>query len=56
MKVTVVDAGIMGLCAAWVLYCDGHQVTVYEQGKLPSPLGSWVDQHLFILGVIVPKR
>ncbi|MDM9382749.1 hypothetical protein QUB80_18820 [Chlorogloeopsis sp. ULAP01] len=40
-------------CGCWhhgimALYRDGHQVTVYEQGKLPNPLGSWVDQHRLI--------
>jgi len=48
MKITIVGAGIMGMSAAWALERDGHQVTVYEQGEIPNPLGSSVDQHRLI--------
>ncbi|MDJ0732662.1 MAG: FAD-dependent oxidoreductase [Nostocaceae cyanobacterium] len=48
MKVTVVGAGIMGMSVAWALERDGHQVTVYEQGEIPNPLGSSVDQQRLI--------
>ena len=48
MKVTVVGAGIMGMSVAWALERDGHQVSVYELGEIPNPLGSSVDQHRLI--------
>ncbi len=35
----------MGLCAAWALERRGHEVTVFDQGPVPNPLGSSVDQH-----------
>jgi glycine/D-amino acid oxidase-like deaminating enzyme len=48
MQITIVGAGIMGLSTAWALTRDGHDVTVYEQGPIPQPLGSSVDQHRLI--------
>ena len=48
MKITIVGAGIMGMSVAWALERDGHQVSVYEQGEIPNPLGSSVDQHRLI--------
>lgn len=45
MKVIVVGAGIMGLSTAWALRKRGHTAEVYEQGPIPNPLGSSVDQH-----------
>ena len=48
MKVSIVGAGIMGLGTAWALERLGHQVTVFEQGPVPNPQGSSVDQHRLI--------
>ena len=48
MRVTVVGAGIMGLCTAWALKRRGHLVSVIEQHGVPNPLGSSVDQHRLI--------
>lgn len=48
MNVSVVGGGIMGLATAWALVRRGHAVTVFEQGALPNPHGSSVDEHRLI--------
>lgn len=48
MRVTVVGAGVMGLSTAWALARLHHEVVVFEQGPVPNPLASSVDQHRLI--------
>jgi glycine/D-amino acid oxidase-like deaminating enzyme len=48
LRISIIGAGIMGLAGAWALAKRGHQVAVYEQGPVPNPLGSSVDQHRLI--------
>lgn len=48
MRIAIVGGGIMGLCAAWALQRDGYEVALFEQGPLPNPLGSSVDEHRLI--------
>src|SRR5258708_37275218 len=48
MKISIVGGGIMGLASAWALARDGHSVAVLEQGTLPNPLGSSVEEHRLI--------
>lgn len=48
MKAIIVGGGIMGLCTAWALARDGHAVGLFEQGALPNPLASSVDEHRLI--------
>lgn len=36
MKITIIGGGIIGLCSAWFLQLDGHEVTVIEQGDLTN--------------------
>lgn len=48
MQTLIVGAGIMGLCTARAVARDGARVTVIEQGPIPNPLGSSVDQHRLI--------
>jgi glycine/D-amino acid oxidase-like deaminating enzyme len=38
----------MGLSAAWALARRGHRVSVHEQGPVPNPRGSSIDQHRLI--------
>ena len=48
MRVVVVGAGIMGLSAAWALRRSGHSVQIFEQGPVPNPAASSVDDHRLI--------
>jgi glycine/D-amino acid oxidase-like deaminating enzyme len=48
MKTIIVGGGIMGLCTAWGLAREGHAVELFEQGALPNPLASSVDEHRLI--------
>ena len=47
-RAAIIGGGIMGLSAAWSLRKRGFDVTLYEQGPLPNPLGSSVDRHRLI--------
>jgi glycine/D-amino acid oxidase-like deaminating enzyme len=38
----------MGLSTALALHASGHRVTLFEQGPIPNPLGSSVDDHRLI--------
>lgn len=48
MKAIVIGGGIMGLATAWGLARDGHAVELFEQGPLPNPLASSMDEHRLI--------
>lgn len=48
MRVAVVGAGVVGLSIARALLAAGHEVTVYDQGRVPNPLGSSVDRSRLI--------
>lgn len=48
MKAIIVGGGIMGLSTAWGLARDGHEVELFEQGPLPNPLASSMDEHRLI--------
>src|SRR4029453_7955107 len=48
MKAIVVGGGIMGLATAWALAREGHTVELFEQGPLPNPLASSMDEHRLI--------
>jgi glycine/D-amino acid oxidase-like deaminating enzyme len=47
-RVVVVGAGIAGLCVALALARRGVAVEVFEQGPVPNPLASSVDEHRVI--------
>jgi glycine/D-amino acid oxidase-like deaminating enzyme len=48
MKAIIVGGGVMGLGTAWGLAREGHRVELFEQGGLPNPLASSVDEHRLI--------
>src|SRR5436190_5154745 len=48
MRAIIVGGGIMGLATAWGLAREGHAVELFEQGALPNPLASSVDEHRLI--------
>ena len=48
MKAIIVGGGIMGLATAWGMVRQGHEVELFEQGPLPSPLASSMDEHRLI--------
>ena len=48
MKTIIVGGGVMGLSTAWALAKNGHEVELFEQGPLPNPLASSMDEHRLI--------
>jgi glycine/D-amino acid oxidase-like deaminating enzyme len=48
MKAIIVGGGIMGLATAWALARNGHEVALFEQGPLPNPMASSMDEHRLI--------
>ncbi len=48
MKTIIVGGGIMGLSTAWALSAAGQDVALFEQGTLPNPLASSMDEHRLI--------
>ncbi len=48
MRAIIVGGGIMGLATAWGLAREGHSVDLFEQGPLPNPLASSMDEHRLI--------
>jgi len=48
MKTIIVGGGVMGLCTAWALARSGHDVELFEQGPLPNPAASSMDEHRLI--------
>lgn len=48
MRAIIIGGGIMGLSTAWGLARLGHQVDLFEQGPLPNPLASSMDEHRLI--------
>ena len=45
MRVLIIGGGIAGLSTAWALARSGHESQVLEQGPVPNPMGSSVDEH-----------
>ena len=48
MRAIIVGGGVMGLATAWGLAREGHEVELFEQGPLPNPLASSMDEHRLI--------
>lgn len=56
MIVTVVGAGIYGLCTAVQLVAKGHQVEVFDRSSIPNPLASSYDYHRLIRHAYGPQE
>jgi glycine/D-amino acid oxidase-like deaminating enzyme len=48
VKTIIVGGGVMGLATAWGLSREGYTVELFEQGDLPNPLASSMDEHRLI--------
>jgi len=48
LSVTIVGAGVAGLCAAWALLDRGARVTVVEREAVPAPRAASTDHHRLI--------
>ena len=48
MRTIIVGGGVMGLSTAWGLARQGHDVELFEQGPLPNPFASSMDEHRLI--------
>ena len=55
MNVTVVGAGIYGLCTAVQLLARGHRVEVFDRSSIPNPLASSYDYHRLIRHAYGPQ-
>ena len=47
-RVGILGAGIAGLTTAWALARRGVDVTLFDQGAIPNPAGSSLDEHRII--------
>lgn len=56
MNVTVVGAGIYGLCTAVQLVAKGHRVEVFDRSLIPNPLASSYDYHRLIRHAYGPQE
>jgi len=54
MRVVVIGAGIVGLCSAWFLHKDGHQVTVIDPGLPGGDSCSMGNSGIIVPSHIVP--
>src|SRR5258708_497167 len=45
MKAIIVGGGVRGITTAWALARAGHAVDVLEEGPVPNPLASSMDEH-----------
>lgn len=48
MRAIIIGGGIMGLATAWGLARQNHEVELFEQGPVPNPLASSMDEHRLI--------
>jgi D-amino-acid dehydrogenase len=54
MRIAVIGAGIVGVCTAWELRQDGHEVTVFERRSGVAAEGSFANAGLISAGPIAP--
>lgn len=54
MRVAVVGAGIVGVCTAWELAADGHEVVVFERRNTVAEEGSFANAGVVAPGYVTP--
>ncbi|MEP7283252.1 MAG: FAD-dependent oxidoreductase, partial [Rubrivivax sp.] len=54
MRVAVIGAGIIGVCTAYELAADGHEVTVLERGSGVAGGTSFANAGVIAPGYVTP--
>lgn len=55
MKIAVIGAGVIGICSAYELARDGHEVTVYEKNTAAAEGSSFANAGLIGNGFTLPR-
>lgn len=55
MKIAVIGAGVIGICSAYELTRDGHEVTVYDKNTAAAEGSSFANAGLISGGLTLPR-